>query len=126
MASNFVTVPPDDWFTPPGKLRVSASALELAREFREQARQAAPDEDWIISFDWSDSRRIREKGSNEWRDIGAGLDLTAYERRKIRDDHIQRMEGMDIVMKVPAPVWEKSAERLIDTDETAFSGLVLR
>jgi hypothetical protein len=60
-----------------------------------------------------------------WRDVGAGLDLTAYARWKIRDDFIQRIEGMDIAMKVPAPVWEKSAERLIDIDEAAFSKIVL-
>lgn len=124
--TNTVSTPPEGWFTPPGTLRISDAALELAREFREQARQAAPDEDWVISFDWADSRRFREKGTNEWRDVGGGLDLTAYERWKIQARYIQKIDDVDIVVKIPAPVWERSAERLIDADESAFSGLVLR
>jgi hypothetical protein len=126
MASNFITIPPEHWFAPPGTLRVSASALQVARQFRDQARQAVPDEDWVVCFDWADSRRVRTKGTNEWRDVGAGLDLTAYERWKISDTHIQSIDGVDIAFKVPPQVYERSAERLIDTDETAFSGLVLR
>jgi len=126
MASNFITIPPEYWFAPLGTLRVSASALQLARLFRDQAKQAVPDEDWVVCFDWADSRRVRTKGTNEWRDVGAGLDLTAYERWKISDTHIQSIDGVDIAFKVPPQVYERSAERLIDTDETAFSGLVLR
>ena len=69
---------------------------------------------------------MREKGTNEWRDVGAGLDLAAYERWKISDTRIQSNDGVDIAFKVSPQVYERSAERLIDTDETAFSGLVLR
>jgi hypothetical protein len=72
VASNSVTTPPDppgDWFTPPGRLRISAAAIELARAFHEQVRKAAPDEDWVISFDWADSRSVRDKDNSEWRDV---------------------------------------------------------
>jgi hypothetical protein len=126
MTSSFETVPPDGWFTPPGTLRISTSALELAREFRDQARESQPDEDWIVSYDWADSRRVREKGSNDWRDLGAGLDLTAYERWKIPEKHIQKTGDLEIVVKIPPQIWQKSKERLIDTDDTIFSGLILR
>lgn len=126
MTSTFDAGPPDHWFTPPGTLRISAAALALTKRFHAEASQAAPEEDWVVSFDWADSRRWREKGTNTWRDVGAGLDLTAYERWKVADRHIQRLEGLDVAVKVPAPVWEKSAERLIDADPAAFSGLVLR
>jgi hypothetical protein len=126
MAPNFITSPPEYLFAPPGTLRVSASALQLARQFRDQARQAVPDEDWVVSFDWADTRRVRKKGTNEWRDVGAGLDLAAYERWKISDARIQTIDGVDIAFKVSPQVYERSAERLIDTDETSFSGLVLR
>jgi hypothetical protein len=124
--STFITNPPDDWFTPPGTLRMSTSALQLARQFRAQAKGAEPDEDWIISFDWADSRRVREKGSNEWRDLGSGIDLTAYERWKIADKHIQTLAELEFVVKIPPRIWENSIERLIDTDADAVSGLVLR
>jgi hypothetical protein len=50
-------------------LRISAAAIELARAFHEQVRKAAPDEDWVISFDWADSRSVRDKDNSEWRDV---------------------------------------------------------
>ncbi len=98
----------------------------LAHRFYGEAKQAAPGEDWVVSFDWADSRRWREKATNTWRDAGAGLDLTAYEHWKIADRHIRRLDELDVAVKVRAAVWEKAAERLIDADPAAFSGLVLR
>lgn len=125
MTSDFITIPPDGWFTPPGTLRISASALELALGFLEQVRKADASQNWVVSYDWADSRRAREKGSNNWRDLGAGLDLTAYERWKIADKHIQKVRDLEIVVKVPPQIWQKSEKRLIDTDKQSFSGLVL-
>lgn len=126
MATNIVTSPPEEWFTPPGVVRISSSALELARAFRTQAIQTQPEADWVISFDWSDSRRIREKGANIWRDVGAGLDLTAYETHQVPSGVVQLVDDLSVAIKIPSQIWEASAERLIDTDERAFSGLVLR
>lgn len=64
MTSIFDAGSPDHWFTPPGTLRISAAALVLAQRFHAEAKQAAPGEDWVVSFDWADSRRWREKGTN--------------------------------------------------------------
>ncbi len=118
--------PPDDWFTPLGAVGISASAVDLARAFHEQVKKAVPEEDWVISFDWADSRSMREAQGSEWQEVQPGLDLAAYERWKVPEQYIRRVGETDIAVKLPSDEWEKSAERLIDTDEAAFSGLVLR
>ena len=126
MTSTTFIDPPDGSFTPLGTLRISQAAVALAREFREHARRVAPDEDWVISFDWADSRRVREKGTNDWREVGSGIDLTAYERDKIKNEFIETIDDIDFAMRVPRSIWETSNQRLIDTDSAAFSGLILR
>lgn len=126
MTSTTFIDPPEESFTPPGTLHISPNAVALARAFREHARRAAPDEDWVISFDWADSRRVREKGTNDWREVGSGLDLTAYERGKIKNEFVETIDDIDFAMRVPRSIWETSDQRLIDTDPAAFSGLVLK
>jgi hypothetical protein len=126
MTSTTFIDPPDETFTPPGTLRISQAAVALAREFREHARRAAPDQDWVISFDWADSRRVREKGTNDWREVGSGLDLTAYQRDKVKNEFVETIDDIDFAMRVPRSIWETSNQRLIDTDPAAFSGLTLR
>lgn len=78
------------------------------------------------SFDWADSRRVREAGTNAWRDLGAGIDLTAYEAEKVKAALTETLGGIRVAVKIPRTVWEAAGERLIDKDEAAFSGLALR
>jgi hypothetical protein len=124
MPSTFDTTEPPEWFTPPGTVQVTAPALELARDFAEHARTARPDEEWIVSFDWADSRRIR-LANNQWEELGAGIDLTAYERRNVPGGATRTVDGVEFAIKIPSPVYEKSA-KLIDRDDTARSKLTLR
>lgn len=125
MASNFYTRLPPDWFTPPGTVKVSASALDLARRFGDDARHARPDEEWIVSFDWADSRRVR-RTDNQWEELGEGLDLAAYERRKVPVGSTQTVDGVEFAVKIPSQICERSRERLIDRDDTVRSKLTLR
>lgn len=85
-----------------------------------------PNEDWVISFYWADSRSVRETDNSEWQEVQPGLDLAAYERWKVPEQYVWRVGDTDIAVKIPTVEWEKSAERLIDVDESAFSGLILR
>ena len=117
---------PDDWFTSPGTVRVSAAALAMAKAFDDEVRDKHSAEDWIVAFDWGDSRRVRDRGTNNWRDLGAGLDLVAYERWKIPDNDIQELDGLRFAVKIPGQVVKASNERLIDTDKASVSGLALR
>ena len=113
-------------FTPPGMLQISGSALRLAKSFLDEARRAGPDADWVVCSDWSDSRRVRRPKTNDWDDLGAGIDVTAYEREHVPSTMIQLVDGLEVLIKIRSEVWQRSRQKLIDTDE-AFSGrIVLR
>ncbi len=125
MASNY-TKPPFSFFAPPGTMRISASALQMAREFDEQVRRARTDSVRVIAFDWAISRGIRRRVDGPMEELGPGLDLVSFDRSEIPAEVIQRVEGVEFAIKVPSHIYEASVGRLIDVDETALSKLVLR
>jgi hypothetical protein len=59
-------------------------------------------------------------------DIGPGLDIVAYDRPDVPAEVVQQRDGIAFAANIPSRIYEASAERLIDVDETAFSKLVLR
>lgn len=123
--SGFNNTLPPDWFTPPGVVKVSAAALELARAFLAEARRTRPDEDWIVTFDWADSRRVRLP-DNQWEELGEGVDLAVDERAKIPPDVTTTVGGVEFAVKVGDHIYARARQRLIDRDDTVRSRLVLR
>jgi len=116
-----------DGFTFPGMIKVSAAALRMAREFDDFLRQDKPDGDWVVCFDWADSRQMRfPRPSGRMQELGPGFDLAAYERRNVPDEVLQTIDGMIFAIKIPDRVWLNSAQRTIDVDASAGSGLTLR
>jgi hypothetical protein len=116
-----------DGFTSPGLIKVSDAALRTAREFADFLKQDRPDEDWVVGFDWADSRQMRfPRPGGPMQELGPGIDLAGYERRSVPDEVIQTIDGIAFAIKVPSRVWLNSAKRLIDVDPTAGSGLTLR
>ena len=114
-------------FTPPGIITVSAAALKLAQEFSDHLRREQAGKDWIVSFDWADSRAMRiPRPGGPMQELGPGFDLAAYERRFVPAKAIQNSAGVTFVVKVPSRIWLNSARRLIDTDGSLGSGLTLR
>src|SRR4051794_38901500 len=92
-------------FTQPGMLTISASALDVARRFHEEAVGSDPGQDWIVSFDWADSRRMRKPNTNDWDDLGAGIDVTAYVREHVPASAIQLIDGLEVLISVPDHIW---------------------
>lgn len=116
-----------DGFTSPGLIKVSDAALQLARDFGDFLKQDRPDEDWVVGFDWADSRQMRfPRPGGPMQELGPGIDLAGYERRSVPDEVIQTIDGIAFAIKVPSRVWLNSAKRLIDVDKAAGSGLTLR
>lgn len=113
-------------FAPPGAVKVSSGALEMAREFSEQVKITSPDRPQMIVFDWADSRAVREPIGGPWVDLGPGLDLAAYDVQDIWADLIQEVDGVRFAVKISRHIYEASSLRLIDTDDEARSGLTLR
>jgi hypothetical protein len=116
-----------DGFTSPGLIKVSDAALQMAREFADFVQQNRPDEDWVVGFDWADSRQMRfPRPGGPMQELGPSIDLAGYERRSVPDEVIQTIDGIAFAIKVPSRVWLNSAKRLIDIDQNAESGLTLR
>ena len=124
MAGKFAP-PSRSSFAPPGAVKISQTALELAREFAAQVEAGSQGRPQMIVFDWSDSRAVRQPLGGPWVDLGAGLDLAAYDLQDIWDDLIQEIDGVRFAVKISRHVYEASSLRLIDTDSEARSGLTL-
>lgn len=118
---------PLDWFTRPGTVTISPAALTMAKEFRDEIVRTNPGEDWVVCFDWADSRRARKaRGSNEWIDLGSGLDLTGYERFKVPAEAIQVADGLEVLIKIAESVLKNSKRKLIDIDADTRTHLTVR
>jgi hypothetical protein len=113
-------------FAPPGSIRISDEAWNLAREFDERVRRSRSYKEWVISFDWGDSRSIRRRIDGPMEDVGPGLDIVAYDRTDVPNEAVQRKDGIMFAIKIPSRIYQLSVHRLIDVDETAFSKVVLR
>src|SRR3954451_21544879 len=106
-------------FTQPGILAISASALDVAKRFHEEALRDEPGQDWIVSFDWSDSRRMRRPNTNDWDDLGAGIDVTAYVREHVPASAIQLIDGLEVLISIPDHILQQSQRKRIDIEGDA-------
>ncbi len=113
------------WFVPAGTMRFSQAVLDIAADFHAAASKARPGEDWIVMFDWSDSRRFRVKGSNDWQDLGAGLDLAVYRRDQVPDWAIETGHAVALGCKIRPDAVERANDKLIDVDPDDPSRLML-
>ena len=115
-----------EYFTPPGLVILSDAALELARSYGDEMRLQRPGEDWIVVVAWWHSRRVREKGTNNWTELGAGLGLAAYERPKVPAKRIHVADGFEYAVKIPADVLDAASAKLIDADRDDNYAFALR
>lgn len=129
--------PPYRDFAPPGIVKVSAAALEQARQFSteiqgqamlfsNEGRRMRPIDDWVVSFEWAESRSVRRQAAGPREEIGPGLIISAYERSELPPEVIQTAGDLEFAIKIPRQVWEKSKSRLIDIDETVLWKVSLR
>ena len=114
------TKPPLSNFAPPGMVKVSAAALEQARQFAEDISRVKPEDEWVISFEWAESRAIRRRVDGPREELGAGLVLVVYDRSDLPPEAIQTAGDLEFAIKIPSEVWRKSALRTIDIDETVL------
>lgn len=121
------TRPPYSFFAPPGTVHVSAAALAMACAFADATRHARPDRGWIVTFDWAESRSARDpRRGGPWVELGAGLDLVAFERSDIPPGVTETIDDLEFAIKIPAQIVAAAIVRLIDVDETAVKKLALR
>lgn len=108
-------------FTAPGIVRVSASALQYARE-----TSAVVSSRYVVTFDWAQSISVSQSADAPLEHIGACLTLAGYERRDVPAGYIQTADGLEFAIRIPTPIWQASAQRLIDLDESLPFRLALR
>jgi hypothetical protein len=88
--------------------------------FAKAVNEAEPGRDLIVVFDWAEMRRVRyPRNSNNWHDLGAGIDLDAYERRQVPADTIVTVDGLAFAVKIDEHTLAQSRQRLIDVDVSA-------
>jgi hypothetical protein len=114
-------------FAPPGAFDIASAAMRLARSFLAEARISWPEADWIVAFDWADSRRFREKGSaSVWHDLGAGFDIAAFDRKDVPSDAIHFIDGTELLIKIPESVWKTDGRRIIDVSANDHPTVIWR
>ena len=120
------TKPPLSYYAPPGVVRVSPEALKMARRFYETVRRMPQVREPLVTFGWSTARSSRIRPDGPWEDVGPGLGLGAGERSAAPSEAIQAMDGLEFTIRIPREVYERSRQKLIDVDETAFEKLTLK
>jgi hypothetical protein len=115
----------DHGFTPPGVIKLTPAALQFAREFDESLKNNQPG-NWVVVFDWATSISVKSGPDAPAKDIGACVTLGASERHEIPSGFTQIVGGVEYAIQIPRDVWEKSAKRLIDIDESLLFKLALR
>ena len=114
----------DDGFTPPGIIRVSTSALQLARDFAQVIHTRSGD--WVAVFDWATDVTVRRGPKEPSEAIADCVMLGASQRHEVPREAIQAVNGLEFAIQIPKNIWETATQRLIDTDESIFFKLVLR
>lgn len=117
---------PHSFFAPPGTVSVSATALALARDFDEDTRRVRSKDPWVLAFDWADSQIVRMPKGGPRHELGASLDLVAYEPADVSPDVLQTIDGLTFAVRIPNNIYERSRGRLIDVDDASPTRLVLR
>lgn len=116
----------NDLFVAPESVSLSPAARDLALAYALKVQETKLKSPTLVVFDWADSRRIREKGTNNWQDLGPGLDLVTYERSQVPASYIIRKDDLEFAVKIPAEVLPRKAKVLIDVDGTVPRQLVLK
>ncbi len=118
--------PPYSFYAPPGVVKVSASALQMARELAERVLVPPPRIPLVIVFGWRDSGWVRKPPNGPRIELGPGIDLAACDAADVPRGVLQTVDGVEFAVRIPRHIYENSALRLIDTDETEVSGVTLR
>ncbi|MGE3246416.1 MAG: hypothetical protein AB7F96_02735 [Beijerinckiaceae bacterium] len=116
---------PASFYSKPEDVEISDAAFELAREYFKKMVDTYPGKKWVVVFDWADSRRVRQKGTNNFDDIGSGLDLAAYEAHQVPTEMIAAVSRIRLALRLSHHVVQASANKRIERDDRQFGQLAL-
>lgn len=118
--------PPYSFYAPPGVVKVSGPALQMARELAERLLVSRSRLPLVIVFSWRDSGWVRKPPGGPRIELGPGIDLCAHDAADVPRCVLQTVDGVEFAVRIPRHIYENSALRLIETDETEASGVTLR
>jgi hypothetical protein len=111
-------------YVPPGAVKLSAAALQYARDFVATVA-AAHGDNYVASFDWAQSVTIRRTPDATPESIEDCLMLGAAERVELPPGVIHTIDGVEFVIELPVEILRASVQRLIDFDKSVMFKLVL-
>jgi hypothetical protein len=115
----------DQWFAAANTVHISALALKRGTAFLEEIKVPKLGHNRILAFSWADTRRIRQRGTNIWSDLGPGFDVAVHDRGLIPPGRIGRQGDVDYVVIAPPAVLASSISKMIDVAQDGRT-LILR
>lgn len=113
-----------DGFNPAGAYRLAPEVVAMALPFARQ-HDALDHGSQVVTFDGSISTRVREAGSEIWRDLGPTIALAIYRRRLVPASALSRQDGLLFATKIPPEMILPGQRRLIVHDPAAYFELSL-
>jgi hypothetical protein len=99
---------------------LSQAVREMAVEQLDRLSWMEPRPDFVVVFQWADSRRLRyPRLSNNWHDLGAGISLWQLERHEVPPDAIAVADGLSFAVQIDERMLAGSEQRMFDVDWSA-------
>jgi hypothetical protein len=114
----------DEPWVPPDTITLSPRVRGFAREFIESVNGERGNA-WIASIGWATSVTIKDSRDAAPQAVGPGLSLGADRRNEVPPEAIDRVDGLEFVLRVPREVWERSSLKRIEFDESLLFKLKL-
>lgn len=108
-------------FVASGAVSVSTAAMGALRA---AAKELPPDK--IVLIGWAFERRMRLKGTNDWRDLGAGNFLSDCRRAEVPGEAIFHAGKLDFAVRIPDEKLRLSRQHVIDVEPGAPQFFTLR
>lgn len=113
-------------FVEQGVLRVSHAVVEELRRYARERPIWPRDVPRLPTITWYDENRIRTPGTNQRRELGPGLMLGWSDTVKVPANCVHDAGGFEFAVEMHSHILARAKERLIDRDDAAPTGFVLR
>jgi len=112
-------------YPPIGSVKISDAAMSLALRLQTTLKEQFQRSDMIIGFGWSTQRQFVDPNGRKTLDLGAGIDLVAYEPDQIPTEAVIHESQLRYVVVIPSSVLAGMKMPCIVPDPAYPSGLML-
>jgi hypothetical protein len=115
-----------DPFVEPRVLRVTAAAVEKLRTYARERPLWPREVPRLPTIFWYDENRIRTPGTNQWRELGPGLMPGWSDAVNVPANCVHVADNFEFAVAMFPHILARAVERVIDVDDAAPAGFVLR